>query len=148
MNAGRHARALGALIFAVAGVAGATTLPQHLDIKLQDPTTNPSIKDMRMVLDHTTLKPGRVTLTADNESKSLVHEVLIAPDAHAAPLPFNAKTDRVIEKHVHSLGEIPDLAPGKSGSLTVNLKPGTYMLFCNQPGHYKDGMYAKLVVAR
>jgi uncharacterized cupredoxin-like copper-binding protein len=29
----------------------------------------------------------------------------------------------------------------------VNLKPGNYVLFCNQPGHYKDGMVAKVIVA-
>jgi uncharacterized cupredoxin-like copper-binding protein len=141
-----HGLAFGALIL-TAGAAGAATAPQSVDIKLQDSTTDPSITNMRMVLDHATVKPGRVTLTADNQSKTLVHEVLIARDAHAAALPFNAKTDRVIEKRTHPLGEIPDLTPGKSGSLTVDLKPGTYMLFCNQPGHYKDGMYAKLVVA-
>jgi uncharacterized cupredoxin-like copper-binding protein len=56
-------------------------------------------------------------------------------------------TNRVIEKRVHSLGEISDLAPGKTGKLTLNLKAGTYILFCNQPGHYKDGMVAKLIVA-
>ena len=46
-----------------------------------------------------------------------------------------------------TLGEIADLAPGKTGELTLNLGPGTYMLLCDEPGHYKDGMAAKLVVA-
>ncbi len=52
-----------------------------------------------------------------------------------------------VESRVHSLGEIANLKPGQSDSLTLNLKAGTYMLFCNEPGHYNDGMYAKLVVA-
>jgi hypothetical protein len=50
----------------------------------------------------------------------------------------------VIEARIRSLGEIADLAPGKTGKLTVNLKAGTYLLICNQPGHYKDGMTAKV----
>lgn len=51
------------------------------------------------------------------------------------------------EKRVKRLGEIADLKPGKTGKLTLNLKAGNYVLFCNQPGHYKDGMVAKLSVA-
>jgi uncharacterized cupredoxin-like copper-binding protein len=30
----------------------------------------------------------------------------------------------------------------------LNLKAGTYLLLCNQPGHYKAGMSTKLVVER
>jgi uncharacterized cupredoxin-like copper-binding protein len=76
-----------------------------------------------------------------------VHEVLIVRDDGTKELPFDAKHDRVIEKRIRRLGEIADLAPGKTGKLTLNLKPGTYLLFCNQPGHYKDGMIAKVTVA-
>lgn len=131
----------------VANTAGAATLVQVLGIKLQDPSSDPSIAHMRIVLDHDTVKPGRITLTAENQSKTVVHEVLVVRAANEDSLPFDAKTDRVIEKRVHPLGEISDLAPGKTGKLTLSLKAGTYVLFCNQPGHYKDGMVAKLTVA-
>lgn len=130
-----------------AATASAAAPSQSLGITLQDPTNDPSIAHMRIVLEHDTVKPGRITLVAENQSKSLVHEVLVARAVATGDLPFDAKTDRVIEKRVHPLGEISDLAPGKSGKLTLNLKAGTYVLFCNQPGHYKDGMVAKLVVA-
>jgi uncharacterized cupredoxin-like copper-binding protein len=76
-----------------------------------------------------------------------VHEVLIVRDDGTKELPFDAKHDRVIEKRIRRLGEIADLAPGKTGKLTLNLKPETYLLSCNQPGHYKDGMIAKVTVA-
>ncbi len=131
-----------------AACAHAAAPSQSLGIKLQDSSTDPSIAHMRIVLDHDTVKPGRVALHAENQSKSLVHEVLIARDPGKAELPFNAKSDRVIESRAHSLGEISDLAPGKTGTLTLNLKAGHYVLFCNQPGHYKDGMMARLTVAR
>jgi uncharacterized cupredoxin-like copper-binding protein len=75
-----------------------------------------------------------------------VHEVLIARDNGAKQLPLDAKRDRVIETRVHPLAEIADLAPGKTGKLSLNLKPGNYVLFCNQPGHYQDGMLARLTV--
>ena len=129
-----------------ASAAGAAPA-QLLGITLQDSSNDPSITHMRIVIDHDTVKPGRITLLAENQSKTLVHEVLIARAPGAGELPFDAKTNRVIEKRVHSLGEISDLAPGKTGKLTINLRAGTYVLFCNQPGHYKDGMIAKLIVA-
>jgi uncharacterized cupredoxin-like copper-binding protein len=147
MSARPFLPALGAFLFVVASAARAAVPAQTLDVKLQDASTDPSITHMRIVLDHETIKPGRVTLHADNESKSLVHEVVVIRDDGSKPLPFDAKHDRVIEGKLHRLGEISDLKPGKTGSLTLNLKAGSYYLICNEPAHYKDGMFAKLTVA-
>jgi uncharacterized cupredoxin-like copper-binding protein len=41
----------------------------------------------------------------------------------------------------------PTLDGGKSGSLTVELKPGTYDLYCSIPGHKQLGMDTKLTVS-
>lgn len=146
MSATPFAAALSIMLLISTSAVDAATPVQSLEVKLQDPTTDPSIADMRIVLDHATIKAGRVTLHADNQSKSLVHEVIVARDNGNSQPPFDAVRDRVVESKLHSLGEIPDLKPGKKGSLTLNLKPGTYLLFCNQPAHYKDGMAAKLTV--
>ena len=144
------ARIMGCLLcplwFAAAGAATAADSAQTLVIKLQDASIDPAIAHMRFVVDHDTLKAGRVTFQAENQSKSLVHEVVIVRDDGVKELPFDAKHDRVIENRVRRLGEIADLPPGKAGKLTLTLKPGTYVLFCNQPGHYTDGMVTKLTV--
>ena len=113
---------------------------------MQDTSTDPSITHMRIVVDKPTVKAGRVTLHAVNQSKSLVHEVIIARVDGSKPLPMDAGQVRVIESRVPRLGEIADLTPGKTGALTVDLKPGSYVLFCNQPGHYHDGMSTSLTV--
>ncbi len=135
------------LLLVAAGAAGAATTAQTLGIKLQDPSTDASIAHMRIVLDHDTMKPGRVILQAENQSKNLLHEVIIGRDDGAEQLPMDAKHDQVIESRVRRLGEIAGLAPGKTGKLSLNLKPGHYVLFCNQPGHYQDGMVTRLTVA-
>jgi uncharacterized cupredoxin-like copper-binding protein len=135
------------LLLVAAGAVFAAAPAQSLGIKLQDSSTDPSIVHMRIVLDQGTIKPGRVTLHAENQSRSSVHEVIIARGDGAQELPMDAKRVRVIESRVRRLGEIADLAPGKSGKLTLDLKPGSYVLFCNQPGHYQDGMFATLTVA-
>jgi len=38
------------------------------------------------------------------------------------------------------------ISSGKSATLTVTLKPGTYTLYCSVPGHRQLGMVAKLTV--
>lgn len=128
-----------------AGIAGAETTGQVLKVRLEDASTDPSIAHMRIALDHVTLKPGRITFEAVNASKTLTHEIIVAHGSDK--LPFDPKQDRVDEHDVRVLGEVPDLGPGKTGKLTLNLGPGSYTLFCNEAGHYKDGMVAKLLVA-
>jgi uncharacterized cupredoxin-like copper-binding protein len=135
------------LLLVAAGATDAATTTQSLKIELQDPSTDSTIAHMRILVDHETIKPGRVILRAENQSKNLVHEVIVGRDDGAGALPMDPKLDRVIESRVRRLGEIADLAPGTIGKLALNLKPGTYVLFCNQPGHYQDGMVTKLTVA-
>ena len=135
------------LLLAATGTADAATTAQSLKVELQDPSTASTMAHMRIVLDRGTIKPGRVILRAENQSKNLVHEVIVGRDDGADALPMDPKLDRVIESRVRRLGEIADLAPGKTGKLALDLKPGTYVLFCNQPGHYHDGMVARLTVA-
>ena len=40
------------------------------------------------------------------------------------------------------------LSPGASQTLTANLRPGTYQMYCPIDGHRAKGMAGKLVVAR
>jgi uncharacterized cupredoxin-like copper-binding protein len=96
-----------------------------------------------------TVRAGRVTIHAANNSQGLVHEVIVVrATANGAALPYDDKNGRVIENKVKHLGEVSDLAPGKSGSLTLHLTPGNYLLICNQPNHYKAGMWTKLAVTQ
>jgi hypothetical protein len=47
------------------------------------------------------------------------------------------------------LGSIPELRPGRSGTLTVRLRePGRYLVFCSLAGHEAKGMHAVLRVKR
>ncbi len=41
------------------------------------------------------------------------------------------------------MGTIPEseLSAGRSARTTFDLSPGKYVLICNIPGHYKDGMF-------
>ena len=90
---------------------------------------------------------GKVVFKVTNNSKTVIHEMLLAPIANAnAALPYIDKENRADEENTHDLGEVSELDPGKSGELTVDMKPGSYILFCNVPGHLGAGMWTTIIV--
>jgi uncharacterized cupredoxin-like copper-binding protein len=102
---------------------------------------------MSIVTDQKTVPAGKVTFNVTNVSKETQHEMLVSPvkDENTV-LPYVENENRVDEEASGDLGEVSELDPGKSGSLTLDLKPGLYILFCNIPGHYTAGMWTMLTV--
>ena len=102
---------------------------------------------MGITVDSNDIHAGVVTLIAINDSTDLIHEMLIAPVRSTfSPLPYDNVKMRVDEDAAHSLGEVSELDPGQTGALRITLKPGTYILLCNIPGHYVMGMWTTIVV--
>lgn len=94
------------------------------------------------------VKPGKVLFKVKNISTDEDHELLLvktdlAPDA----LPMDKDGVRVDEDQLKGLKELGDVHPGKSRNTTLSLKAGKYLLFCNEAGHFKAGMYATFTVA-
>jgi len=63
-------------------------------------------------------------------------------------MPYLNNENRVDGEHGSHLGEVSELDPGQSGALTVTLKPRLYLLYCNIPMHYMDGMWTILDVKK
>jgi uncharacterized cupredoxin-like copper-binding protein len=94
-----------------------------------------------------TVAAGVVTFEVKNASKALVHEMVVSPIKDSkTPLPYIQATNKIDEDAAGHLGEVAELAPGKSGALTLTLKPGSYILYCNVAGHYALGMWTLLTV--
>jgi uncharacterized cupredoxin-like copper-binding protein len=94
-----------------------------------------------------TVPAGDVTFAVTNASKSLVHEMVVAPikDEKTA-LPYDKAGQKVAEDATGHLGEVAELESRRKGSLTLNMKPGRYILYCNVPGHYVLGMWTLITV--
>lgn len=108
--------------------------------------------DMKMAMvgvkaDVASVKAGKVTFEVTNASKDIVHEMILSPVPEGGkPLPYIADQLKVDEDAAGHLGEVSELDPGKSGALTVDLKPGKYILFCNIPAHFMNGMWTEITV--
>jgi uncharacterized cupredoxin-like copper-binding protein len=98
------------------------------------------------VLSTSSVSAGTVTFRVTNAGTT-IHEldVLQTPIAQNAlpPDPANAAT----VQEPGFLGKVANLAPQTSGSLTLTLGAGSYVLICNEPAHYSAlGMHTAFSV--
>jgi uncharacterized cupredoxin-like copper-binding protein len=101
---------------------------------------------MAVKIDTRSVKAGQVRFNVVNNSKDMVHELIVGhlDDPATQKLPYVAGDLKVDEEGSDHLGEVSELDPGKSGSLILTLKPGVYILYCNVAGHYMAGMWTEL----
>ncbi|MEY2517053.1 MAG: hypothetical protein QOJ89_4411 [bacterium] len=89
-----------------------------------------------------TATAGKLTITLDNKG-TMVHELVVLKGDEAASA-LKVSGGRVSEKT--AVGEVSETAAGAAKSSTITLKPGHYIIVCNVPGHYQDGMRGTLTV--
>ena len=108
---------------------------------------NMSMAGMGIDVDMAKVPAGKVTFDVLNVSKDTIHEMIVSPiSGPDVSLPYVANESRVDEDASGDLGEVSELDPGRAGSLTIELKPGYYALFCNVPGHFTAGMWTTIEV--
>ena len=81
--------------------------------------------EFKITLPKSTLAAGSYSFEVANDGK-IEHDLVVKGNG------VDAKT--------------PTIAPGKSATLKVDLKPGTYDVYCSIPGHKQAGMDVKLTV--
>ena len=100
-----------------------------------------------MILGRGSVHVGPVVFRVMNRSTDMVHEFLIVrTDLDPNAFPMKPDEPEVDEAKLKGVKELGDLNPGKSGEMRMMLKSGRYVMFCNQPGHFKAGMFAILAV--
>ncbi|HEX6312479.1 MAG TPA: hypothetical protein VF152_12760 [Acidimicrobiia bacterium] len=105
--------------------------------------------------DPTEVSAGEIEFVADNQGGE-VHELVVVRADSAEDLPTDADgaVDEAQIPEADQLGEIEDIQPGDSATLTLDLEAGTYVLLCNiveeedgeVESHFAEGMHAPFTV--
>lgn len=128
-------------------MSGTMPMDMGMGVKKAKGATHGTNSHMGITIYQNSIKAGPVTFAVKNNSEKTIHEMLVLPIRDTStPLTYLKNDNRLDEDKIKSLGEVSELDPGKSGTLTLNLKPGNYLLACNVPGHYMAGMWAMLTV--
>jgi len=109
-------------------------------------TIDATEKDFSISLGDDSVAAGDVTFHITNEGPS-VHEFVVF-QTNLAPDSLPVK-DGVVNEDAQQLtlvDEQEDIDANTTADLTVNLDAGDYVVICNLPGHYQQGMYAGLTI--
>jgi len=115
----------------IGGQAGVTTV-----------TVEPGEYDIKV--DKAEVPAGKVRFVAKNVGQMEHELIVLRTDLPAVRLPYNEAEQKAEEEQAGEvLGEIEpeDLPPGKTAEMTLDLTAGHYVLLCNIPTHYKQGMH-------
>jgi uncharacterized cupredoxin-like copper-binding protein len=125
------------------------TMDMSADRMYGTPNIDMSKATMGVKVSQASAPAGVVSFKVTNTSKDTVHEMVLFYLADPSkPLPYKADETKVDEDKAGYKGEVEELDPGKSGTLTAALQPGKYLLACNMPGHFAAGMWIEFEVTK
>jgi uncharacterized cupredoxin-like copper-binding protein len=107
------------------------------------PTLQVQLREMAIAVNAKSVPAGKVTFSVTNAGR-VDHELVIM----RAPASGRLRLAHFKAGEETSVGEVHEIAPGKTGRGTFTLKPGTYFLICNIAGHFQLGMVTELKVLR
>lgn len=99
-----------------------------------------TLRDFAIELDDTSASAGEVTFDVHNDGPSIHEFVVFKTDLAPDALPTDE--DGLVEEgeSFEPIDEIEDIAAGADHELTIDAVAGDYVLICNIPGHYAQGM--------
>jgi uncharacterized cupredoxin-like copper-binding protein len=104
--------------------------------------------DFKIGFPKTSLAAGKYVFVDKNEGPSEHEFVMWKTKDEAAELPLDGKD---VDEESDELEGVIDsgsaLKPGETRLLTADLDPGHYVVVCNLPGHYMDGMHVDINVS-
>jgi uncharacterized cupredoxin-like copper-binding protein len=115
-----------------------------------------TVKEWEINLSSTTVSPGEITFNITNDGDKEHEFVVRRTDLQSDDLPLNddgeVSEDAPELTEVGDPSELAEIQPGSTdNTLTVNLEPGHYVIFCNLHVedliHYQKGMHVDLTVS-
>ncbi len=109
-----------------------------------------TLADFAITLSDSNLASGETTFEIENTAGQLHEFVVARTDLGGGDLPVGDDGD-VAEEGATDLSvvdEVEDIEAGATGELVIaDLAPGHYVVFCNLPGHYRQGMHTEITVS-
>jgi uncharacterized cupredoxin-like copper-binding protein len=137
-----------ALVLVLAAIAVPLTVARRSEPTPRGTPVNVLLDDFRIRDDVAVVPAGTVSLRILNEGPT-VHEVnVVRTDNDPGKLPLQSDGLTVDEEAdgMKFLDDAGGLDIDDRETLTLDLAPGHYVLYCNFEGHYLGGMYAALTV--
>ena len=150
--------AVGGLVLAGCGASKGSDVPTSAAATTQSTTAsdNASANNLSVKMSEYSFTPsspsvkaGALTITAPNDGQ-IQHELVVfktnKPAGALAQKGAEVDEDGLEASGATNEGEIQDVAPGQTKSTDFKLAPGRYVMICNVPGHYAQGMYGTITV--
>lgn len=122
---------------------GCTKSPQTGQGSAVDVTEN----NYSIALSTSDIGSGTTAFDVTNTGPSLHEFVVLKTNLPADRLPLEQNSSVITDRHgVTTVGQIQNIQPCSTKTLTVDLKAGRYVVICDLPGHYSMGMRAPMIV--
>ncbi|BCG04643.1 hypothetical protein PPGU19_092110 (plasmid) [Paraburkholderia sp. PGU19] len=133
-----------ALVSCLAPTVAIASEPAPVTVKLSDGHDG----KMSLTIKPAEVQAGPVEFRIVNQSHALKHEFMILPwSGSDSTIPYDPKTAQIEEGKLNGLQGVEDLDPRATVVARFTLKQGHYIVFCNEPGHFRHAMSADLVVS-
>ena len=102
-----------------------------------------ALAEWSVIPDRESVAAGAITIAAKNPGRVLHDLVIVQSDAGIRDLPII--DSRADETKLKIIGRFQEFKSGEKEKQFA-LSSGTYLLICNLPDHYEEGMVARIVV--
>jgi len=149
----RTASVLVAMALTLAGLGGIASADAQVAASraaTADPVTTVTATlsdDMRITLDRYTVPAGDVLFLVSNAGRSTHELVVLRTDLAAGDLVADPDEAGKVEEETH-MGETGDISGERFNGLQLRLGPGSYVIICNELGHYMAGMHVSFTVTQ
>jgi uncharacterized cupredoxin-like copper-binding protein len=102
--------------------------------------------DFEIAVEPASTGAGEVTFEVTNSGPSVHNFRLVETDLAPDALPYDDETFQVDESQLDILATTTEFPSGETETVTAQLEPGDYVIFCNVAAHYESGMHAAFTV--